>query len=251
MSLGLTAAAWIGIGTAVATTAVAVENGNKADYNARVQQGAIDEANQVAQTQQVQARDDQKPWREAGENALTQLQKQLSDGQWGKFDGNSLMTDPGYQFRLNEGNKALDRRQVAGGRFFGASGLKEISKFNQDFASNEYSTAFNRFQVDRQNRINPLLSMAGLGQGSAAQTAQQGITYGNTVGNNLMMRGDAAAAGNVAQSNAMTGGLNSLYGIYRGYQNNQNSVQNKPLMYDPGMYRPIQDGGAAEGWSYE
>lgn len=255
MSFGLSAAA-IGAIAAGTTAAVAVgsavDNSNRADYAGRLQQQNIDDANGVAQGQAGISRADQAPWRAAGENALRQIQTQINDPAWQKFDNSNMLTDPGYQFRLNEGNKALERRQLAGGKFFGGAGLKDVSRFNQDFASNEYGNAFNRFQTDRQNRLNPLLAMAGLGQSSAAQTGNQAIQTGQYVGNNMIQNGQVGASGVVAQGNAMTTGLNSLYGIYRNYQNQNQPVNNfaygRPG-YQADAFAPINDGGAAGGWS--
>jgi hypothetical protein len=52
--------------------------------------------------------------------------------------GKGFETSEGYQFRLGQGQQALDRKiAAAGGRLSGAS-LKAASEYNQGFASNEY-----------------------------------------------------------------------------------------------------------------
>lgn len=62
-----------------------------------------------------------------------------------KFDATDLQNDPGYQFQLNAGNEALTRAQAAQGVTGGAA-LKEIDRYNQDYAGTAYNTAYQRAQ---------------------------------------------------------------------------------------------------------
>ena len=77
------------------------------------------------------------------------------------FDPNSLMrnfgatdfqTDPGYNFRLSEGLKAIDRQAAARGGLISGAGLKAAGRFGGDLASQEYGNAFNRFQTNRASQ---------------------------------------------------------------------------------------------------
>ena len=67
----------------------------------------------------------QEPWRQAGINALAKL----GTGFTGQVD---MTQDPGYQFRLSEGLKALNRQQAAGGNFLSGGALKAAARYGQD-----------------------------------------------------------------------------------------------------------------------
>jgi hypothetical protein len=89
-------------------------------------------------------------------------------------------------------------------------------------ASQEYQNAFNRFQINRGNQLNPLLSIAGLGQTSTGQAGQQGTNYANQAMGNITGAGNAQAAGQIGQANALTSGIAG--GLGQGinfYQNQQ------------------------------
>ena len=75
--------------------------------------------------------------------------------------------EPGYDFRLSEGMKALERSSAAGGRTLGGRAAKELTRFNQGFASHEYGRAEGRFQRNQENRYNRLMGLSGQGQGAA------------------------------------------------------------------------------------
>jgi hypothetical protein len=53
--------------------------------------------------------------------------------------------DPGYQFRLSEGQKALERSAAARGNVLGAATQKNLTRFGQNLASDE----FERFDARR------------------------------------------------------------------------------------------------------
>jgi hypothetical protein len=70
-----------------------------------------------------------------------------------------LQADPGYQFRLSEGLKALDRQAAARGGLISGSALKASQRYGQDMASQEYGQAYARALtqygagVDRANTM--------------------------------------------------------------------------------------------------
>jgi hypothetical protein len=78
----------------------------------------------------------------------------------GAFTGQvNLESDPGYQFRLSEGLKALDRQAAARGGLISGSALKASQRYGQDMASQEYGAAYGRALteygagVDRSNML--------------------------------------------------------------------------------------------------
>lgn len=138
----------------------------------------------------------QEPWRQAGTNALALMQQQY--GQMpAAFTGQvNLMQDPGYQFRLSEGLKALERSAAArGGLMSGATG-KALQRYGQDVASQEYQNAYNRaltqYNAATQREAtgyNRLASMAGLGQTAAQNIGGQTTTLGANLGNIGLLSG--------------------------------------------------------------
>lgn len=56
----------------------------------------------------------------------------------------SLQEDPGYQFRLNAGQGALERSAAARGVLRTGGTLKDILEYGQNFAGQEYENAYNR-----------------------------------------------------------------------------------------------------------
>lgn len=137
------------------------------------------------------------------------------------FSMADFQADPGYDFRMKEGQKALERSAAAGGRFLGGGTLKALTRYGQDFGSQEYGNAFNRFQTNRNTRFNQLAAVAGIGQTANGQLAQLGQTNALTQGNNLMgaatVGGNAAMAGAAGWSSALNNGVNNWL-TYQGYK---------------------------------
>jgi hypothetical protein len=105
--------------------------------------------------------------------------------------------------------KGLERSAAARGGLLSGATLKGIQRFGQDLGSQEYQNAFNRYQTERQARLNPLQSLAGVGQTTSQQLGAAGTQMAGNVGN-LMTSGAAArASGYVGGANALTGALNT------------------------------------------
>ncbi len=118
------------------------------------------------------------------------------------FSAQDFQTDPGYDFRLSEGAKALERSAAARGTVLSGGTLKQLARYNQDFASNEFGNAYNRFQSNRATRFNQLASIAGLGQTTATQLGNLGAQNAASVGNLIVGGQTAAAAARASGYNA-------------------------------------------------
>jgi len=183
---------------------------------AKTQAAAADRAAELQNAQFQQTREDLAPYRAAGQTALNALTPLATNYQ--KFGMDQFQQDPGYAFRLSEGQKALDRSAAARGGLISGGALKAAQRYGQDMGSQEYTNAFNRYQLERNAQLNPLQSLAGVGQTTATQLGQFGATNAANIGN-LMTGGAAAqAAGQVGMANALTGGL----GTYLNYTSNNN-----------------------------
>jgi hypothetical protein len=192
--------------------------------------------------QKQQYADQQKntqPWITAGQGAISQLSSDLKDGTYhdwtGSFTAPTAATeqnDPGYQFRLNEGMKALERSASAKGGLITGGTAKAEQQYGQDYASNEYQNVYNRdfqqyqekfneFNTNQTNRFNRYAAIAGAGQTANTAQGQVGQAVSNNVANiygndsaqagaALQNAGAARASGYINGANAWMSGINGL-----------------------------------------
>lgn len=209
----------MGIETAILGSAVlgAASSRSASRTQAKAAQAGIDAQREMFE-RQVEL---QEPWRQAGVNALAKLQGAVD---YTPFGMSQFQQDPGYAFRLAEGQKALERSAAArGGLLSGATG-GALQQYGQNLASQEYQNAFNRYQAERQARLGPLQSLAGVGQTAAQTLGGQAGAYGANMANLLGSVGAARAAGNIGMANALAGGV-SQYLNYQGQQNLLNALR--------------------------
>jgi hypothetical protein len=140
------------------------------------------------------------------------------------FSMQDFEQDPGYAFRMSEGLKALDRQAAARGGLISGSALKGAQRFGQALGSQEYGSAFDRYQINRANQLNPLMSITGYGQTSTntlggygsnlASNAANTMAAGSAAqANALGAAGQARASGYVGQANALNATLGNLTNI--------------------------------------
>src|SRR5574343_1431717 len=227
----------IGTGTAIlAGTLGAGLLGASASKSAASAQS--DAANNAASLQQQQFQQQlqlSEPWRKAGETALNKLIPLATE--YTPFGMQQFQADPGYGFRMSEGMKALERSAAARGGLLSGATLKGVQRFGQDLASQEYTNAFNRYQAERQARLAPLQSLAGIGQTTAQQIGSSGQTMAENVGEMMTSGAAARASGYVGQANALTGGLNTYLNYQQG-RNMLNSLRPPAPSYGPAYEVP-------------
>jgi hypothetical protein len=161
------------------------------------------------------------PFREAGITALNKLIPMATE--YTPFGMDQFQQDPGYAFRMSEGMKGLERSAAARGGLLSGSTLKGIQRFGQDLGSQEYQNAFNRYQTERQARLNPLQSLAGVGQTTSQQLGAAGTQMAGNVG-------QALGAGAQARASGYVGGANALSGALGNYMNYNQSQQQNALL---------------------
>jgi hypothetical protein len=226
------AAALIGGGVALVG---GMMQGSAAKSAAGTQAAAADRAGELQQQQYEQTRQDQMPWMKAGEAALNQLAPMVANYQ--KFGQAQFQQDPGYAFRLSEGSKALDRQAAARGGLISGGALKAAQRYGQEMGSQEYTNAFNRYQTERSAQLNPLQSLAGVGQTTAAQLGQAGQTMATNVGQAGGQAAQARASGYMGQANALSGALTSGSNLYmQGQMMNQMFPQSGMQMVNSGGF---------------
>jgi hypothetical protein len=149
------------------------------------------------------------PYTQAGKGALTQI-GDLANQQF-KFS----QDDPSYQWRLQQGQQALERSAAARGGSLGGAAAKAMARYGQGAASTEYGAAFDRFQTNRAHQLQALGGLAQLGYGAAGQSGQNLIGAGKYGGDVSMQAGmwggnarnrAAEYAGNAGMQTAQYGG---------------------------------------------
>lgn len=205
------------------------------DNASATQLQAARESNELQLKMFDQNRADQEPWRQAGITALGQLGTGTKDG--GDFNRDFTLADftkdPGYDFRMQQGQRGLDASAAARGGALGGAAIKAATRYGQDYASGEYSNAYNRFNADRTARFNRLSSLAGVGQTATNQVGAQGaqtaanigntqVATGNAIASNQIGAGNAQASSYIGQGNAMGGMANTLgnFAMSKYYMNN-------------------------------
>lgn len=140
--------------------------------------------------------------------------------------------DPGYQFRLQQGEDAMLRNAAATGNLNTGGTLAALGNYAQDYASNEYNNVYNRalqqyqqnyniFQNNQANKFNRLAAISGIGQTAAGQLTSAGQGAANTgayiagniggqVGSSLQNAGAARASGYANAGNIYGNAVGSI-----------------------------------------
>lgn len=159
-----------------------------------------------------QTRADLGPQRAVGETALYSLADMLGiprpspDG--GLTPAAGFTATPGYQFRLNEGVKALDRSAAARGTMRSGQQMKAVQRFGEGLASDEW----NNYRAG-------VGQLAGFGGAATGQQANANQALATGLANSAIAGGQArvsgyANMGNIAANTA--GQLPLWYYLSRG-----------------------------------
>ena len=184
-------------------------------YGANKQAGAATDAANIsaaAAREQTQLQRDifnqqqanQAPYLAAGTNALAQLREGTAPGGqfYRPFSMADYQADPGYGFRLGEGLKAMSHQAGARGGLISGQTMKGMEEYRQGLASQEYGNAFNRYQTNRANQLQPLGSLMSSGQAAAVGQAAQAGQYGANASNMLSQMGVNTGGATLAGSSA-------------------------------------------------
>ena len=205
---------WMMAAAVVGSSLIGSSSANRA---ARTQADAADRAGQLQQQQFERQVELQTPFREAGVRALPELE---AASRYTPFGMGEFQADPGYAFRLAEGQKALDRQAAARGGLISGGALKAAQRYGQEMGSQEYTNAFNRYQTERQARLNPLQSLAGMAQTSTGQLGQAGQAMATGVGEAGAAAAQARASGYMGGANALSQGLGQYINYSQGQDRN-------------------------------
>lgn len=216
---------------------------------ASAQSDAAIRAGEVQKQQFEQQMALQEPYRQAGLTGQNRLMDLLGLGankdaaDYGKYARDFSMADyqadPGYAFRLSEGMKQLGHTAAGRGGLISGQTMKGLQDYAQNSASQEYGNAFNRYQTNRANQLQPLGNLMSSGQAAASNQAGAAGQYGVNAGNATMAAGNAYAAGQLGQANTLAGGLGTAASAYQ----NQTNFNNWLNRNQPGAVIPMQPGG--------
>jgi len=191
----------------------------------------------------------QEPYRQAGLTSQNRLMELLGlggnagAGDYGKYARDFSMADyqadPGYAFRLSEGLKQLGHTAAGRGGAISGQTMKGIQDYAQNSASQEYNNAFQRYQTNRANQLQPLGNLMSLGQAAASNQSGNTGNYATNAGNAYMAAGQAIGAGQLGQANTLASGLGTAASTYQ----NQTNFNNWLARNQPGSVIPMQAGG--------
>jgi hypothetical protein len=183
--------------------------GEAAKSAAQTQAASADAATQLQRDIYNKFMEMNKPYYEAGVNALGQITR------------GEVTAEPGYGFRLGEGMKALERLQASRGNLLSGGAMKAGQRFAQDLASEEYGKSFNR-----------LANIAGIGQTAASQAGAAGQNYAGQAGELGMQGANALVSGRIGRTSAYTSGAQGAINALQGYQAQQRQDQLLNRMLD-------------------
>lgn len=133
------------------------------------------------------------------DQAIAQLQSQIDTGRSGAVpDYSAFFQSPGYQFRQDEGIRAIDRSASARGQLMSGGTLRELQRYGQGLASSEFG-----------NYANRLSALAGIGQTANQQGIYAGAAAGSQVGQSVANIGQSIMAGGTAQASGIIGANNA------------------------------------------
>lgn len=116
-----------------------------------------------------------------------------AENKWKEF-----YASPGYESRRKEGEGYIHRNFAAGGQYNTGARVRAATKYNQDYASNEFNAYMDRLQ-----------GIAGSGQNAAGTTANLGANAASNAGNAAVGAGRSRASGYLGVSGAVSSGINN------------------------------------------
>ena len=169
---------------------------------AKAQKKAADTQIAESRRQYDQDRADYAPWRTAGANALDVLTRTYGIG-GGTPDMSAFTASPGYQFRRDEGVKAIERSAASRGLLKSGAAVKAIDRFAEGNAASEFGDWWNR-----------TAGIAGAGQAATTAGAQSGMAATSMINNATQQAGNARASSYANTGSAINSGINNVLAAY-------------------------------------
>lgn len=172
--------------------------------------------------------------RELGQQALGRLSDVVLGG-----DVSQLQIDPGFEFRRQEGERAIARQAAAAGSFGGGGNLRDFARFNQGLASQEFGNALQRLVGLQQIGSAANLNFAQLNQGLLGQrvgVAQNQAQVAQNQGGALAQLTQTAAANRAnvlanQAANVNAFNLQAANAAAQGFQGAGNAIGNAATLF--------------------
>lgn len=188
------------------------------------------------------------PYREQGQTTLKELMTRMPELTKAYTPEDfSYGIDPGYQFRLAQGQKALENQYNRGGGLISGNVMQGMQDYTQGQASQEFGAAFGRNAATQTNIFNRLKGIADMGLSATGTTAQAATSAGQTIGSAQIGAANAEAAGITGQAKAYGNTLQGManYGTLPLYMGGNTGGSQSPY----GAFYTGGTGGATGGAS--
>lgn len=140
-----------------------------------------------------------RPQNTANSTAINPATGYPTENPGGREGGYSFMTDPGYQFRFEEGQRAIDRSASASGHSLSGGAVRKAIRYGQGAASAEYGNVYNRIS-----------NIAGLGSVANNSSGNYAMMAGQGMGNSASNAANASAYGQINAGNAWANAGNEI-----------------------------------------
>lgn len=200
---------------AVAVGAKIIDSGIKANASrkaAHEQLMGIKDAKAATTSAYDEAKGYQDPYLAAGKQSIGDMAAGVAQGGEfnRKFSNEDFGVDPGYQFRLEQAQKAQEHSAAARGGALSGAAIKGATDYSQGLAAQEYQSAFQRYQSDLSGRYNRLADVAGRGQRAADVRTGAATDYGNTMSGLAVNKGNVNAAKDLAYGQQGVNAVNTV-----------------------------------------
>jgi hypothetical protein len=144
-----------------------------------------------------------RPYREQGQLTLKDLMARMPElTKAYTAEDFAKGIDPGYQFRLAQGQKAFENQANRAGGLVSGNAMQGMQDYTQGQASQEFGAAFGRNAATQTNIFNRLKSIADMGLGAAGTTANAATSAGESMGSAAIAGTQAQGAGQIGQAKA-------------------------------------------------
>ena len=181
------------------------------------------------------------PWESAGVSSLGDLMRIQEQYEGAIQDPNQYIQSPGYNWLQEQGVSAIDRGAAARGKLDSGQNQKDLMRFGQGLASQDYGNYLSRLE----NLMNQYTRTSQMGQNAASQTAGYDFAAEQGKANIRMQTLGHQGLSQLGVANAQTGLYNNLanigsnaanqYMLYN-YLQNQNLGQQQQNVQKPPLY---------------
>lgn len=179
------------------------------EHAADTQYAASKEANATTLKMFNQTQENLQPYMTTGANALGALSNYTTTPSF-SYDENS---DPGTQFRLQEGVNALTASGAAAGNYGSGNMGTALVNYGQNLGSQEYQNAFNRWYNTQNMGFNQAYNIASLGENAAATLGSNALSTAQTLGTNTTTGANALATGETSAADYRTQGYQNIWNM--------------------------------------